>query len=142
MSRLSFGIASPLPSFNVLESARGRVLSQGLRRQNGYNLMKRAAQRSVELTILAALRERRDLPLPMAGPLTLSCWWGPSKTDPDNQAAGKKIILDALVNAGVLANDRRWRRDGDGTIARLVDEFSDDSTAGFAVVVQLRPWEP
>jgi hypothetical protein len=108
-------IAGELPSFNELEAARGRVaVARGTgdpTRQNAYNAMKRKAQADCVVQILAARPPRFA---PDAGPFLIEFTWQTAdrRTDPDNLAAAKKIILDALtrtradsVGAGVIHCD-------------------------------------
>ena len=137
---LSFGIASPIPTFNEMEAARARTWFTAKARQNAYNVAKQRAQLDVGYVALAAARAR-GLTLPLAGRLTVRCWWKFSLFDPDNQAAGIKVILDGLVEGKILANDRRATPGGMGCIGKIVHEFPDeDQSTEFWCVVQLTPY--
>lgn len=136
--RISFGLPSLLPTFNEMEKARGSSWGTARGRQNRYNLAKQAAQMDVANIARSALTIRLpiyQLALPLPPRVVLTCWWGPGRHDPDNLAAGKKIILDALVDIGVLQNDTRE------FVAAFHDHFPFENIAGFAVVVQLSPEE-
>lgn len=52
------------------------------------------------------------------------------RRNPDNVAAGKKLVIDGLVKAGILAND------GWDEIASFTDEWHVGSPAGVTVVIE------
>jgi hypothetical protein len=112
----SFFLPLDLPSFNELEAARGKVAAaRGTgdpTRQNAYNALKRKAQADCVVALLAAGARRTTIP-PGALVRVHFIWFCPDRrTDPDNIAAAKKIVMDALartradsVGAGVIHCD-------------------------------------
>lgn len=146
----SFFIPLELPTFNELEAARGKVAAArgtgDSTRQNAYNALKRKAQHDCAVHFLSQ-RGRNSilprLPWPLAGgPFVVELNWRTrdARTDPDNIAAGKKILLDALsvtradsVGAGVL------HCDGHHCIAGFRDSFvtgADPASRGVQIFIE------
>jgi hypothetical protein len=93
--RAEFFVKGPLPGLNELLAARGT----GKGKWNGYNDLKRQWGER----IIAACRE-----LPRFSRVRLAFIWHEraERRDPDNvDAAGRKLVLDGLVAAGVLGGD-------------------------------------
>lgn len=93
---VSFTVFGTLPGLNEYTEANRR------HRQCGAAL-KRAAEKSVVQYIRVARLN------PFAGPVLLTFGWHERdrRRDCDNVAFAKKFILDALVKAGILADDGR-----------------------------------
>ncbi|HYF53054.1 MAG TPA: hypothetical protein VEA41_02220, partial [Salinarimonas sp.] len=96
----SFWVPGPLPSLNDLLRAKGNMVGGKGKRWNGYNAMKK----TWETTIWAICK--RDRIQPMQRVRVVFQWHERTmRRDPDNVGAARKLILDALVCAGVLVND-------------------------------------
>lgn len=80
----------------------------------GYSKMKQ------EWTAKVGEAAHRDCVKPFAGPVFITFRWQEKtrRRDPDNFAAGKKFVLDGLVDAGVLVGD------GWGHVAGWLDEWN------------------
>lgn len=105
----TFIIPGTLPGLNEMLNAaktklRSRSRSIKTARGTKYELLKREAGKAV----FVAIREGRIAPM-MWTTITIH-WYEPNKKrDPDGFcSAGRKVIHDALVETGVLANDG-WR---------------------------------
>lgn len=111
--RFAFVVKGRLPTFNEMEHARGHVRDGN--RHNTYADLKKRHQNDVALQIQSAWRG-----VPAPGLVEVACCWTPhGRSDPDNQASGIKIVLDALVACGVLATDARK------VVRRIVHYFPD-----------------
>ena len=107
-ARVVISVPGPMPSLNDLEAARGRVRRLcGGKRANAYNDLKRSWMGRICLLCDAhKLAQQAG-----EGPCTvaLTAYEPDRRRDPDNVLAGaRKIILDALQQAGVIAGDG-WR---------------------------------
>ena len=92
-------IPCELPDLNT-------TLSESKRHWSKYSQLKR------EYTALVAALARRQLRPVVSGCVHLSFVWycRDRRKDPDNiSAAGRKVILDGLVSAGILQNDG-WKQ--------------------------------
>ena len=92
-------IPCELPDLNT-------TLSESKRHWSKYSQLKR------EYTALVAALARRQLRPVVSGCVHLSFVWycRVRRKDPDNiSAAGRKVILDGLVSAGILQNDG-WKQ--------------------------------
>ena len=100
-----FFIPVCLPGLNEMLDARGRVFGaqKGKRRKNQYAELKKQYEIIISNCIqLAKLK-------PMEKTWIVFKWYEKNKRrDPDNIAAGKKYILDSLVNCSILKSDG-WR---------------------------------
>jgi hypothetical protein len=115
-------IPGPLPGFNEMLDAHG---AGGGGRGNHYAHMKR--KWTDDIALLAKIHKLR----PVACVRLRFVWREPRRRrDPDNVAAGKKLILDGLVRAGVLAND------GWDEVAGFTDAWEVSSTPGVLVVLE------
>jgi len=124
MIRQSVFLPGPLPGLNEIIDA--RRAQRG--RWNAYTTMKRRWQTQCVRIIQAAGL------IPMARCTILFTWREPNrKRDPDNVVMGKKFVLDALQQAGILPNDGwrhiaafrdRWEvdRDAPGVLVELIAE--------------------
>ena len=128
MIEQGFFIPGPLPGFNEMEAARGLGKRTGKRRPNRYNDLKR----KWENLICIEITRHRIKPVIVRAELEFY-WCEPDKRrDPDNIAAGKKFILDALVLSGVLPKDsQRW-------VKKLSDEFVEPNPKDPGVCVVIR----
>ena len=97
-------IPGKLPGLNDLLAASGSH-GGGKRRFNKYNIIKRHWAGVVHAECL-----RQDI-LPIERAWFDFIWYEKSRRrDPDNiAAAGRKLLLDALVSAGILPNDG-WKQ--------------------------------
>ena len=122
----SFTVPGRLPGQNeMIASAKGFG-----GRGYGYAKLKRQWTDTVALLARAAR-------LPRFHRVRLTFEWSeprPSRTcrrrDPDNVAAGKKLVLDGLVAAGVLENDTADQ------IAGWTDTFATGGVAGVKVTIE------
>jgi Holliday junction resolvase RusA-like endonuclease len=123
MKQQRFIILGRLPGLNELIAA----AKQRYRGKNvAYAKLKADAERSVWLGIRQAKLRRIE------GPVFIDfIWMEPNRRrDPDNIAAGgRKIILDALVHANILAGDG-WRH-----VSGWTDRFSVSREAGVLVTL-------
>ena len=90
-----FIIPCELPALN-------QTIEAGKRHWSEYAVLKR------RYTALVAALARRQLRPVLSGSVHLSFVWycRNKRRDPDNvSAAGRKVILDGLVTAGILSND-------------------------------------
>lgn len=101
----SFTIHGSLPGMNEMINAaktklRSRSRSIKTARGTKYELLKREAGKAV----FAAIQGKSIKPMSWA---VVSIHWRNEnkKKDPDNVAAGIKVVLDSLVEAGILEND-------------------------------------
>jgi len=126
-------VPGPLPGLNELLAAAG---GSGGRRA-GYARIKRQWTE----TIWALAKEARiDKPGPFERAVLMTFDWveKDKRRDPDNVAAGgRKLILDGLVNAGVLAGDgwkhvRSWHDRW-----QTVDEVIGGKGPGVGVTIQV-----
>lgn len=118
---LGFAIPGQLPDWEAMMRL-GRLSFARLKREY-QGKVANAALNSRRARAPGAIEE-----LSMPGmPITVRILWcdpGHQKPiDPDNQAAAVKIILDGLVQGGLLHNDRRWRPGEGGQIARIIHDF-------------------
>lgn len=93
-------IHGTLPSLN-------QVISAAKDHRSRYAKLKR------EATHLVALECRAQKLRPVASCVRVACTWyaKDKRTDPDNLASAKKMILDGMTKAGVLPDDSwRWIR--------------------------------
>lgn len=121
----TFVISGTLPALNDLLRSRG--VQRG--KWSKYNVEKKA----IEHRIACEIRAQGIRPIPGAVSFSFE-WHEPNRRrDPDNiTAAGRKLILDALVRCGVL--------DGDGW--KVVKGWSDDfsvSKDNPCIVVTISP---
>lgn len=116
----SFWIPVQLPGLNEILALRGSVYGSGHRRQDGYNARKQQISRSIALEAAAQRLPRFTKPVELD-----FVWVEPNRRrDKDNVAAGgRKLILDALVEAGFLIGD------GWAHIARFSDRFEINAAA-------------
>lgn len=116
-------IRGRLPTLNEMMNAkRQRYGGQA----DGYSVMKKKAGQMIGECILAAKLQ------PMKSPVVVELIWCATdrRTDPDNIAAGKKFILDALVTHGVLEDDG-WKQ-----VAGFMDRFKvDKGNPGVEVLI-------
>lgn len=94
-------VPGPLPGLNELLAAAKGSGGRGM----GYARLKRQWTETVWALALAA---RIDKPGPFERPVLITFDWieRDKRRDPDNVAAGgRKLVLDGLVKAGVLAGD-------------------------------------
>lgn len=128
MSEQGFFVPGPLPGMNEMLDARGLGKRTGAKRPNRYNDLKR----KWETQICFEIARRRIRPITSRAMLEFF-WCEPHrKRDPDNIAAGKKLILDSLVIAGILPNDSQtW-------IGRLEDVFVEPSSRDPGVLVLIK----
>ena len=129
MIEQGFFIPGPLPGFNEMEAARGRIRrGRGTARHNSYNDMKR----KWEGLICLEIARHRVKPITTRAEFDFF-WCEPDKRrDPDNIAAGKKFILDALVLAEVLPRDsQKW-------VKKVSDEFVEPNPKDPGVCVVIR----
>jgi Holliday junction resolvase RusA-like endonuclease len=122
----SFTIPGRLPGQNEMISSAKGFGGRGF----GYSKLKK--KWTDDISLLA-----RSSRLPRFGRVRLTFDWHepqPSRTcrrrDPDNVAAGKKLVLDGLVAAGVLANDNS------DVIAGWTDTFSVGGVIGVRVTLE------
>jgi hypothetical protein len=100
----SFYLIGRLPGLNELLEAnryRGRAANRTRRRWNGYAQIKKQHGDTIYWQLLkGAIQPMRQVHIDFV-------WVEPDRRrDPDNvTAGGRKIILDALVKAGVLVDD-------------------------------------
>jgi hypothetical protein len=105
-----------LANYNALEAARGRMAAArdtGDRtRQNAYNERKRKIQADCVVALLAAGSRRVTIPFGTTVRVHFTWFCPDRRLDPDNVAAAKKIVMDALartrdrsVGAGVIHCD-------------------------------------
>lgn len=127
-------VPGPLPGLNDLLAAAKRVARQGGGRArgggrwNGYAALKAHWQRVVTLEMRAV----GLAPVPVGARVHLLFEWHEAarRRDPDNIAAGgRKLILDALVHAGIVPGD------GWATIAGWTDHFLVSPSAGVRVTL-------
>jgi Holliday junction resolvase RusA-like endonuclease len=128
MIEQGFFIPGPLPGLNEMLDARGLGKREGRKRPNRYNDLKR------EWEALICLEIAKHRIKPVTNPVKLEFYWieHNRRRDPDNIAAGKKLILDSLVKAGVIPNDSQaW-------IKGWTDSFTELSKKdpGVCVVIQ------
>lgn len=119
----NFFVPGPLPNLNDMLAARGSNF-QG-NKGNSFARMKKEWESLIVEIILAAKIKRRDR-------VWVAFEWREKdrRRDPDNIAAAKKFILDAMVTAGVIENDG-WKQ-----ISGWSDRFSiDKKHPGVAVEV-------
>lgn len=115
MARMwSFFVPGPLPGLNEIITAnkQGKSRSGKFLIGLGYTNMKAEWGKQIVKAI-------RDAKIPPLKRVRVMFQWMESKKnrDPDNIAAGKKFIFDALVDAGVLENDG-WKQ-----VAGFTDVF-------------------
>jgi len=112
----SFFIPGPLPGLNELLLAKSVMGIPGRKgaRFSRYNKLKKHWEEIIA-------QEAHGIPY-IALPVTIRFHWVEKgrRRDPDNIAAAKKLILDALVSCGVFQGDG-WKH-----IAGFSDEFSVD----------------
>lgn len=128
MTEQSFFIPGPLPGLNEMLDARGLGKRTGRKRPNRYNDLKRKWEGLICMEIA------RSRIKPITVPVELEFYWTEPnrRRDPDNIAAGKKLILDSLVIAGVLLNDTQtW-------IKKLSDEFVEPNSKNPGVFVVIK----
>lgn len=104
MTTQRFIIHSDLPGLNELVDARIRQGQARGRKQARWNAYSDLKRHWMEILVPLARSQLR----PVTGPARFKfIYFEPHRRrDPDNIAAGaKKFILDALVEAGILAND-------------------------------------
>lgn len=96
MSELTFFVPGPLAGLNeIIDAAKS-----GHGKGNAYARLKKAETEKVAWCARAA-----RLPT-LTGARFRFLWWEAKRNrDKDNVAAGRKFILDGLVEAGVLPND-------------------------------------
>lgn len=143
MREYSFRVHGRIPAFNeIIDAAKGYG-GRGL----GYSKMKKEWTNS----IIGVLRRARvwvskDVPdgfevsmetLPKLDRISLAFHWTEPnrKRDPDNVAVARKFVLDAMVEAGLIAND------GWAQIAGWRDSFEVGPDAGVSVTVTEVPPE-
>lgn len=115
-----------LPDLNTLIAARGKVWRG--KRGNAYNDLKQKSGKQIQLEIVS-----QKLVTAKSAQHFLAIWFAPNRRkDPDNIAGGgRKIILDALVNAAVLPDDSwKW-------VASWTDIFTLDPDGNGAVILFL-----
>jgi len=108
----SFFIPFTLPTLNEIIAA----AKSGHGKGNSYARMKQ----SVTMDIYWCIKEAGLKPMTKA---TILFYWKEKnkRKNPDNIAAGKKFVLDALVNAGILSND------GWGQVIGVADKWAVDT---------------
>ncbi len=112
MNRQFFIIPCELPSLN-------QIIDESKSHWTRYHKLKK--EYSTLVTILAKIRLR-----PVHGRVSLSfCWYCRNRRkDPDNiSSAGRKIILDGLVSAGILEDDG-WKQ-----VSSFTDNFEVDKNS-------------
>lgn len=114
-------IPGPLPGLNDLLAAKG----SGHGRANAYARLK--ARWTDHIALLARAARLRPV---AAAEITFAWCERNRRRDPDNIAAGgRKLVLDALVAAGVLPND------GWGQVREWTDTFELTRTPGVRVTL-------
>ena len=119
-----FWIPGRLPGLNEILKARGTSKMRGKAQYSAYTDMKRQTDTRITFAILAAR-------LPKLKRITLHFEYiePNKKRDPDNIAAGKKFILDALQDSSIIENDG-WEQ-----IAGWHDSFKVDKNDGVMVTI-------
>ena len=109
----SFFIPVRLPGLNDIILAKGQYYGRGKKRYEKYQAMKK----EYEGLIIATIQLAKIKPVTRAH--FKFTWIEKNKMrDPDNIAAARKFILDALVRSGVLTGDG-WKQ-----VAGWIDTFS------------------
>jgi hypothetical protein len=100
ITQQTFFIPVVLPGLNEIIDARARYFNKGKKRVDRYQQLKKEYENLIVSCIqLAKLR-------PIKKGYFIFNWIEENrKRDPDNIAAARKFILDALVTAGILRND-------------------------------------
>jgi hypothetical protein len=123
----SFFVPVRLPGLNDIILAKGQYYRKGKKRFEKYQAMKR----EYEGLIISAIQLAKIKPVKRA--YFQFTWIEDNKMrDPDNVAAARKFILDALVVAGVLSGDG-WKQVAGWTDTFTVKEGNQKSGVGVAI---------
>lgn len=114
---IEFMIPRRLDGMNeIIASSKREIKFLRRRKKRVYEI----TQRKAELEAFIGVQIRRQLPRDLhIAKLFVDFIWleHDARRDPDNIAAGKKFILDALVKSGIISND------GHATIVGFSDTF-------------------